>query len=55
MFWAWAGEGRPFCKMPVGDPPHENPGWYSVYDKDQSTMALFSSFNKQLQADGRNH
>ncbi|GAQ88142.1 endo-1,4-beta-mannosidase [Klebsormidium nitens] len=53
MFWAWAGEGRPQCKMPVGDPPHENPGWYSVYDIDESTMALFASFNKQLQTDGR--
>jgi len=50
-FWAWAGEGRP--KTPygsmwqsgdewIGDPPHEQQGWYSVYDTDSTTLAKIS-------------
>ena len=48
-FWAWGGEGRAqhadkhFARGDtsyVGDPPHEPQGWYSVFDTDQSTMAL---------------
>ncbi|KAI8910334.1 glycoside hydrolase superfamily [Gorgonomyces haynaldii] len=38
-FWAYAGESRPGDKW-VSDPPHEAPGWYSVYDKDQSTIQV---------------
>ncbi|RIB16156.1 Glycoside Hydrolase Family 5 protein, partial [Gigaspora rosea] len=36
MFWAFAGIARPDDEKPtwVGDPPHEVPGWYSVYDSD---------------------
>jgi mannan endo-1,4-beta-mannosidase len=47
-FWAYSGEGRP--RSPggtwtlghpfIGDPPHEPQGWYSVYDTDQSTLAI---------------
>lgn len=37
-FWAWGGEARPPGPW-LGDPPHEKPGWYSVYDKDSSTLA----------------
>ncbi|MFX0205137.1 MAG: hypothetical protein ACFFDT_04065 [Candidatus Hodarchaeota archaeon] len=38
-FWAWAGQARPGDKW-IGDPPHETPGWYSVYDKDTSTLDI---------------
>jgi mannan endo-1,4-beta-mannosidase len=27
----------------IGDPPHETPGWYSVYNKDESTVTLISA------------
>ncbi len=47
-FWSWSGEGRP--REPggywrkgdpiVGDPAHEPQGWYGVYSKDASTLAL---------------
>ena len=38
-FWAWAGVARPGDPW-IGDPPHETAGWYSVYDTDQSTLAI---------------
>jgi mannan endo-1,4-beta-mannosidase len=41
-FWAWGGQARPDTGW-VGDPPHERPGWYSVYDKDESTLAIISA------------
>ena len=41
-FWAWGGQARPGDAW-IGDPPHETPGWYSVYNKDESTIALISS------------
>lgn len=51
-FWAWAGEGRP--RQPksiwkrgddfIGDPPFEYQGWYSVYDKDASTLAIIKKY-----------
>jgi mannan endo-1,4-beta-mannosidase len=41
-FWAWSGESRPGSDW-VGDPPHETPGWYSVYDIDQSTLAVIAA------------
>jgi mannan endo-1,4-beta-mannosidase len=47
-FWAWSGESRP--KYPgglwkagqplLGDPPHEEQGWYGVYDTDSSTLSV---------------
>lgn len=50
--WAWGGEGRP--KSPgsiwqqgdalIGDPPHERQGWYSVYDRDETTLEVLKSF-----------
>jgi len=55
-FWAWAGEGRP--RVPemlwkpgdqfIGDPPHESQGWYSVYDKDNSTIKVIKTFAEKL-------
>ena len=41
-FWAWGGASRPGDDW-LGDPPHETPGWYSVYNTDESTIALISS------------
>eukprot|EP00850_Spirogloea_muscicola_P005637 SM000026S08886 [mRNA] locus=s26:278504:280628:- [translate_table: standard] len=51
MFWAWSGEGRPSDPGPrrLGDPPHEPPGWYSVYDKDNSTLEILSHYAKCTQ------
>lgn len=55
-FWAWAGEGRPAEERGgnlwhagdawIGDPPHELQGWYSVYDKDQSTRQLIQEYTR---------
>jgi mannan endo-1,4-beta-mannosidase len=48
-FWAWGGEGRAgtadhrfrlAAASFVGDPPHEPQGWYSVFDRDESTKAV---------------
>ena len=49
-FWAWGGEGRPSDPAPewIGDPPHETPGWYSVYDTDASTLAVISSHASEM-------
>ena len=43
-FWAWSGESRPAGPTPqwVGDPPHETPGWYSVYDGDATTLDILT-------------
>ncbi|HEY8658607.1 MAG TPA: cellulase family glycosylhydrolase [Hanamia sp.] len=51
-FWAWGGEGRPgnpggIWKLNddfIGDPPHEFQGWYSVYDKDSSTISIIKKY-----------
>ena len=55
-FWAWGGEGRP--REPkaiwkagddfIGDPPHEFQGWYSVYDKDESTLDIIKEFAEKM-------
>jgi len=47
-FWAWAGEGRPprdhrtwqLGDQWIGDPPHENQGWYSVYNTDTTVNVI---------------
>jgi mannan endo-1,4-beta-mannosidase len=39
--WSWAGRGRPGDPW-TGDPPHEQPGWYSVYDQDASTLEIIA-------------
>jgi mannan endo-1,4-beta-mannosidase len=46
-FWAWAGEARPGYEW-IGDPPHETPGWYSVYDIDETTLAVISAHVQQV-------
>ena len=56
-FWAWAGEGRPLVPYGslwspgdpwIGDPPHENQGWYSVYDSDASTINIVSAYSDDM-------
>ena len=49
-FWAWAGGARPGSPW-VGDPPHETPGWYSVYDADASTQAIIAAHAKEIGED----
>jgi mannan endo-1,4-beta-mannosidase len=51
-FWAWAGSARPGNPW-VGDPPHESPGWYSVYDTDYDTQAVIRKHASQMQAFGQ--
>jgi mannan endo-1,4-beta-mannosidase len=52
-FWAWSGYGQP--KQPhgslwmagddlLGDPPHEEQGWYGVYAHDTDTLELVREF-----------
>jgi mannan endo-1,4-beta-mannosidase len=55
MPWAWAGQSRP--PRPgglwrpgdpfIGDPPHEEQGWYSIYDTD-ATLKLIADWSRQL-------
>ena len=59
MPWAWAGDSRPprpgQLWQPgdpfVGDPPHEEQGWYSVDDKD-TTLKLIAAWSPRLRAGG---
>jgi mannan endo-1,4-beta-mannosidase len=53
-FWAWGGEGRPRTTKEnlwklgddfIGDPPHETQGWYSIYDKDTSTLKILKKYS----------
>ncbi|GES74068.1 glycoside hydrolase family 5 protein [Rhizophagus clarus] len=50
VFWAFAGIARPSDPPPtwIGDPPHEPPGWYSIYDSDEKTLNVFSEHAKQV-------
>jgi mannan endo-1,4-beta-mannosidase len=56
-FWAWAGEARPLKPYGslwkvndpfLGDPPHEQQGWYSVYDSDSATVKVISAYATRL-------
>lgn len=55
-FWAWGGFGRPrvnggWWKVGdefIGDPPHEQQGWYSVYNTDTSTHQVIKKYSLQL-------
>ncbi len=55
-FWAWSGEGRPAKPKAVwkagddftGDPPHEFQGWYSVYEKDETTIRVIKKYANML-------
>ena len=46
-FWAWAGAARPGYPW-IGDPPHETPGWYSVYNTDSTTQAILTEFAQKM-------
>ena len=46
-FWAWGGASRPGDGW-LGDPPHETPGWYSVYNTDESTITIISNHAREL-------
>jgi len=48
-FWAWGGEARPPSAW-TGDPPHETPGWYSVYDTDESTLTIIAAHAAEMAA-----
>ena len=56
-FWAWSGEARPhkpygsLWKLGdniLGDPPHEEQGWYGVYKTDLSTHAIIQNYAKKI-------
>ena len=32
----------------TGDPPHEHQGWYSVYNVDESTLDIISTFTLKM-------
>ncbi|KAJ2744652.1 hypothetical protein GGI20_002793 [Coemansia sp. BCRC 34301] len=54
-FWAYSGTARPPIVPSeqiswTGDPPHEPPGWNSVYDNDTSTLSIIEGFSQRLQA-----
>jgi mannan endo-1,4-beta-mannosidase len=56
--WGWAGEGLPTNVKGmwsrgdtwIGDPPHENQGWYSIYATDKSTLDVISGAAKKVNA-----
>lgn len=45
--WAWGGLGAPSQEYwekgddYIGDPPHEDQNWYSVFSYDESTLDIF--------------
>lgn len=47
--WTYGGIFRPtdpvnaYNEKWAGDPPHEPPGWYDIYDKDNTTLAILRS------------
>ena len=55
MPWAWSGDGRPprpgdYWKPGdplVGDPPHEQQGWYGVYESD-STVDVIRNWSERI-------
>jgi mannan endo-1,4-beta-mannosidase len=58
-FWAYAGESRPVPPFGgwwqpgyafLGDPAHEQQGWYSVYNSDSSTLAVVKRFSRLMTA-----
>jgi mannan endo-1,4-beta-mannosidase len=47
-FWAWSGTARPGYPW-IGDPPHETPGWYSVYNSDSTTLSIIIDYAKKME------
>ena len=56
--WSWAGEARPprpgepgrMGDPLIGDPPHEDQGWYSIYDADTGTQAVLVAHAPRMAA-----
>ncbi len=56
--WSWAGEARPprpgepwrVGDPLIGDPPHEDQGWYSIYDADETTRAVLAEHAERMRA-----
>ena len=46
-FWAWSGTARPGYPW-IGDPPHETPGWYSVYSSDNTTLSIIAEYAEKM-------
>lgn len=49
--WAYGGIYRPetqhinkFGEVWAGDPPHEAPGWYDVYDTDKAMTIIYNQY-----------
>jgi len=51
-FWAWAGGARPGYPW-IGDPPHETPGWYSVYNTDATTLEIIAEYAAKMAQVGK--
>jgi mannan endo-1,4-beta-mannosidase len=55
--WSWSGEGLPvepgeFWNIGdpfTGDPPHEEQGWYSVYEHDESTLEILARYARMME------
>ncbi len=45
--WVWSGAARP-GGVYIGDPPHETPGWYSVYEGDAQTLKAITKHSADL-------
>jgi mannan endo-1,4-beta-mannosidase len=45
--WAYAGQARPEDRW-IADPPHEPPGWYAVYDTDESTLEVLKKAYRSI-------
>jgi mannan endo-1,4-beta-mannosidase len=57
-FWAWSGEARPTKPYGslwrpgdqlLGDPPHEEQGWYGVYNTDTTTLEVIKKYANEIQ------
>jgi mannan endo-1,4-beta-mannosidase len=57
-FWAWSGESKParpggiwkVGDVLLGDPPHEEQGWYGVYSSDTSTLNVIRKHAHEIQS-----
>ncbi|KAG4090323.1 glycoside hydrolase [Neocallimastix lanati (nom. inval.)] len=51
-FWAYSGEGCPASgdsrDLYLGDPAHEHPGWYGIYDKDTDMINFLKKMGKKF-------
>jgi mannan endo-1,4-beta-mannosidase len=62
-FWAWSGESRPprpgglwrTGDALLGDPAHEEQGWYGVYNSDTSTLELMKEYAEKFSLMGHHH